>query len=211
MNRYTIGHADHLHNYRCPLSLFDEYPIPFRIPLIREPGTAGGNENVFAPIRHDANQLRLHLSRETFRLIYSSRGNRATERERESGREGERSLARRVLRIIRKEKKTVELFFLLLFFLPFFNFYRTSERWCRGKELISKNLNRSPDEKRDYSKRGTNSYHVIVSLKQRSSSDHLFSTQRIARLTSTCSLLLSDLVCVTRRWNARIRSALPYK
>lgn len=78
-------------------------------------------------------------------------------RERESGREGERSLARRVLRIIRKEKKTVELFFLLLFFLPFFNFYRTSERWCRGKELISKNLNRSPDEKRDYSKRGTNS------------------------------------------------------
>lgn len=83
MNRYTIGHADHLHNYRCPLSLFDEYPIPFRIPLIREPGTAGGNENVFAPIRHDANQLRLHLSRETFRLIYSSRGNRATERERE--------------------------------------------------------------------------------------------------------------------------------
>lgn len=132
-------------------------------------------------------------------------------RERESGREGERSLARRVLRIIRKEKKTVELFFLLLFFLPFFNFYRTSERWCRGKELISKNLNRSPDEKRDYSKRGTNSYHVIVSLKQRSSSDHLFSTQRIARLTSTCSLLLSDLVCVTRRWNARIRSALPYK
>lgn len=105
MNRYTIGHADHLHNYRCPLSLFDEYPIPFRIPLIREPGTAGGNENVFAPIRHDANQLRLHLSRETFRLIYSSSGNRATERKRESGREGERSLARRVLRIIRKEKK----------------------------------------------------------------------------------------------------------
>ena len=90
-NRYAIGHADHLHNYRCPLSLFDEYPIPFRIPLIRGPRTAGGNENVFASIRHDANQLRSHLSRETFRLIYSSRGNRARERERERGELSEKS------------------------------------------------------------------------------------------------------------------------
>lgn len=135
-NRYAIGHADHLHNYRCPLSLFDEYPIPFRIPLIRGPRTAGGNENVFAPIRHDANQLRSHLSRETFRLIYSSRGNRATERERER----ERSLARRVLRIIREKKerkKTVELFLLFFFLSFFFNFSRMERGVSREKELIS--------------------------------------------------------------------------
>ena len=137
-NRYAIGHADHLHNYRCPLSLFDEYPIPFRIPLIRGPRTAGGNENVFASIRHDANQLRSHLSRETFRLIYSSRGNRATEREREREREG--SLARRVLRIIREKKerkKTVELFLLFFFLSFFFNFSRMERGVSREKELIS--------------------------------------------------------------------------
>lgn len=81
MNRYTVGHAERLHDYRCPLSLFDESnPDPrAHIPLIRGPRTRLGMKTCLH-LLGDANQLRLRP--ETFRLFSSSRGNPATEHSR---------------------------------------------------------------------------------------------------------------------------------
>ena len=53
MNRYTVGHAERLHNYCCPLSLFDESNPDSASPYSANPQAedAAGNENVFAPVR----------------------------------------------------------------------------------------------------------------------------------------------------------------
>ena len=52
-NRYTVGHAERLHNYCCPLSLFDESNPDSASPYSANPRAedAAGNENVFAPVR----------------------------------------------------------------------------------------------------------------------------------------------------------------